>query len=67
MREAQFSAYTTDNPLALYNVATHYFSGQGVKQDLQKAREYYEKASVLGFSPAQVSFLSSTRAILLSI
>jgi len=47
------------NPLALYNVATHYFTGQGVQQDLQKAREYYEKAAMLGFSPAQVCLLVS--------
>lgn len=47
----------SDNPLALYNVATHYFAGQGVAQDLKKASEYYEKASVLGFSPAQVHVL----------
>ena len=44
-----------DNPLALYNVGTHYFSGQGVKQDLKKAVEYYEKAAMVGFSPAQVT------------
>lgn len=52
MTAAPFSC--TDNPLALYNVATHYFSGLGVPQDLAKAKEYYEKASILGFYPAQV-------------
>lgn len=46
--------FDSDNPLALYNVATHYFSGEGVKENLPKAVEYYEKASMLGFSPAQV-------------
>ena len=44
-----------DNPLALYNVGTLYFSGRGVDQNLEKARTYYEKASMLGFAPAQVS------------
>lgn len=48
------SKFVTDNPMALYNVATHYFSGLGVPQDLEKAKEYYEKASILGFYPAQV-------------
>lgn len=43
-----------DNPMALYNVATHYFSGLGVPQNLGKAKEYYEKAAILGFYPAQV-------------
>lgn len=44
-----------DNPLALHNVGAHYFSGQGVKQDMKKAVEFYEKASMLGFPPAQVT------------
>ena len=40
--------------MALYNVATHYFSGLGVPQNMEKAKEYYEKAAILGFYPAQV-------------
>ena len=47
--------FVVDNPVAVYNVGTHYFSGYGVAQNLEKAREYYERASALGFAPAQVS------------
>lgn len=42
------------NPVALYNVGAHYFSGKGVGLSFKKAAEYFEKASILGFPPAQV-------------
>ena len=40
--------------MALYNVGSHYFSGKGVDHSFEKAAEYYEKAAILGFPPAQV-------------
>ncbi len=46
-----------DDPISLYNVGVAYLSGIGVQQDMAKAKEYLEKASVLGFFPAQVSLL----------
>lgn len=40
--------------MALYNVATHYFAGKGVGLSFKKAAEYFEKAAILQFPPAQV-------------
>ena len=42
-------------PQAQYNTATHYFSGRGVKQDMPKAAEYFEKAAQAGMPQAMVS------------
>ena len=51
--------YTSlDNPVALYNVGVGYFSGKGApEQSFEKAAKYFEKASILGFYPAQVGGL----------
>lgn len=40
--------------MALYNVGTHYFAGKGVELSFEKAAEYFEKAAILQFPPAQV-------------
>ncbi len=40
---------------AIYNIGTHYFAGKGVEHSFDKAIEYFQKASDLGFAPAQVT------------
>ena len=39
-------------PIGNYKVGSCYFSGQGIKVDTIKARDYYEKASKEGYKPA---------------
>ena len=46
--------YMSDYAMGQYNVAVQYFSGKGVEQDITKAVEFYEKAAIQGFAPAQV-------------
>ena len=41
----------------VHNVATHYFAGKGVQHSFEKAAEYFQKASDIGFAPAQVNTL----------
>jgi localization factor PodJL len=41
------------NPQALFAIAARYTEGTGVTPDLQKAAQYYEKASQAGLAPAQ--------------
>lgn len=38
---------------ALFEVATRYAEGRGIKADMTEAARYYEKAAELGFAPAQ--------------
>ena len=38
---------------AMHNLATCYFDGNGVKQDLAKAKELYEKAVKAGYGPSE--------------
>lgn len=40
------------NPLSQYNVALCYYNGKGVEKDIDKAKEYLEKACERGFAPA---------------
>lgn len=40
------------NPLSQYNVALCYYNGKGVEKDINKAKEYLEKACERGFAPA---------------
>ena len=51
--------FRADNPVALYNVATHYFAGKGVELSFEKAAEYFEKAAILQFPPAQVGIANT--------
>ena len=52
--------FPTDNPIALYNVGTHYFAGKGVELSFEKAAEYFEKAAILQFPLAQVGMQVNT-------
>ena len=54
--------FCADNPVALYNVATHYFAGKGVELSFEKAAEYFEKAAILQFPPAQVGIANTVLA-----
>lgn len=38
---------------AMFEIGSRYANGRGVKADMQKAAEWYEKAAALGFAPAQ--------------
>lgn len=42
-------------PQAWYNVATHYFSGRGVDQDLRQAAKFFQLAAQAGMVQAMVS------------
>ena len=46
--------FLADNPVALYNVGAQYFAGKGVELSFERAAEYFEKAAILQFPPAQV-------------
>ena len=46
-------ADTQDDVVAQYNLGYRYLSGQGAKQDYEKAREWYMKAANQGYANAQ--------------
>ena len=41
--------------MALYNVGIHYFAGKGTAHSFEKAAQYFQQASDIGFTPAQVT------------
>ena len=49
LREAAESG----NRKALFEIATRYADGRGVKSDMTRAASWYEKSAELGFAPAQ--------------
>ncbi|MBU2147220.1 MAG: SEL1-like repeat protein [Alphaproteobacteria bacterium] len=49
LREAAESG----DPKALFEIATRYADGRGVKSDMTRAASWYEKSAEFGFAPAQ--------------
>lgn len=41
---------------AIHNLGTQYFAGKGVTADFNKAAEYFQKASDMGFTLSQVNY-----------
>lgn len=62
--ELQVQAADGGHPAAMFNVAIHYLSGEGVpsmQPDVLKAAEYFEKSRKGGVIPAVVNLVSLYR------